>query len=175
MKFDGAPKLNITKKEEKAEPQKLDDMLPFLKISQDQINHNKQLKAGNELFLSGKFNEAIEAAKDLKEGGFKKKEFTEDEFEKFSEARENLATQLGYTVTVNEGKWFNIENENCWVSMKHSMTPIFNGYKGGRISEIAIVDKENKKNLIEFIGSNVIGLKNEELKKYFDEIIKYFN
>ena len=161
-------------KQEKG-PQKLEDMLSFLKPKKEEMEFNEQAKKAADLLSAGKMNEAIQLSNLLRDKQPKDKEFNEQEIKLFEEKRKELVEQLGYKVTQDKGKWFGFENKDYWISLKHFIKPSFAGYKNGRISEISVTDKKNKEDSVEFYGGDIQGLKNIKTKKIFDEIVNYFN
>ncbi len=115
---------------------KLEDSLPFLRPTEEEMEHRSIIEKANELMSFGKESEAIKLATFFKQP--KNKIFTEKEQEDFFNARAQIVEQLGYIVTINRGKFFSLEKDGYKIQMKHFIIPSGYGYKGGRIGEIEI-------------------------------------
>ncbi|KKQ35730.1 MAG: hypothetical protein US50_C0006G0003 [Candidatus Nomurabacteria bacterium GW2011_GWB1_37_5] len=112
--------------------------------------------------------------KDSNEG----KEFTEEQTEQFIKARENIAKQIGYNIQRNDSsKYFNLSKGNFEIHIEHYMTSTTDrGFKNGRIKELTIADKKNpQQDIYGFYGTNLLVGTDQNAKKMFDEIVKYFN
>ena len=71
-------------KQEKG-PQKLEDMLSFLKPKKEEMEFNEQAKKAADLLSAGKMNEAIQLSNLLRDKQPKDKEFNEQEIKLFEE------------------------------------------------------------------------------------------
>jgi len=153
-------------------PKKLEDMLPFIKPTEEEVEFENQTKKAIDLMSSGKIDEAIALSTSLGENKPKRKDFTEKDEKTFLNARAKIAEQLGYKVTTNDGKFFTLEKDGYHIQMKHFMRPSGGGYDSGRILEIEI--SKGKINSTWDNGWNR-KLKDEDANKIFDEIVNYFN
>ncbi len=157
-------------------PQKLEDMLPFLKSSKEEIEYAKKFKetvdSFTKLMESGKVDEAIKVSQSLKWKEPQKKNFTEQEWKDFVNARAKIAKLLGFQVVGNKEKFFVLEKEGYLIQMKHFMHASGSGYNNGRINEI-----ELSKGKINALRSNgwYNKPKDEGMKKILDEIVAYLN
>ena len=175
MKFNETLKID---KKEGGVPKKLEDMLPFLKPTEEEIEFNKKFKettdSFTELMVAGKVVEAVKLAQSLKGNPLaKRKDFTEQEQEDFLSARTKIVEQLGYKVVDdNEEKWITLEKDGYTIKIKHFMLQSGSGYNNGRISEIQI-----SKGKIYSVWNNGWDKepKDEGVNKIFNELVNYIN
>lgn len=153
-------------------PQKLEDILPFLRPLQESVEYEKQLQEATNLLNSGKMDEAISLSNKLKGKRPQVREFTDEERREFSAVRAKLAEQLGYKVIENDQKRFFLQKDGCSIQMKHFLTPSFQGINGGRIQ---MLEASKWKADALFDNVWVKKPKNEDIKNIIDEIVSYFN
>ena len=175
MKFNETPKIN--KKEGGAGPQRLEEMLSFIKPTKEEVEYDKKFKettdSFTELMVAGKVVEAVKLAQSLKgKQPERRKDFTEQEEEDFLSARAKIVEQLGYKVVLNKEKFFGLEKDGYQISMKHFMRPFGGGYNCGRIAEIEI-----SKGKIYSLWDNGWDKKpkDEGVNKIFNELVNYIN
>lgn len=161
---------SLGKKEEG--PQKLEDMLSFIKPTKEEVEFENQTKKAIDLMSSGKMDEAISLSMSLRGKQPERKNFTEKDEKDFLNARALIAKQLGYKVTTNDGKFFALDKDGYHVQMKHFMRPSGGGYNGGRIMEIEI-----SKGKIYSLWDNGWDKKpkDEGVNKIFNELVNYIN
>lgn len=152
--------------------QKLEEVLPFLKPTEEEIDYNNKFKEAVDLMSSGKLDASIAASMKLRQIKKPDREFDAKQEKTFVESRGNIVKGLGYKIIDNEDKFLILEKDGYRIQIKHFMLPSGSGINNGRISEIEI---GKGKQYSTWDNGWDKEPKDESVKKIFKELVDYIN
>jgi hypothetical protein len=174
MKLEYTPNNN---KESKITPRKLEEIVPFIKFSEQEMEYVEQSRKSIEMFYSTEITrkEALDFSKKIKENEPPERKISAEEQNLFQEARTKLIKSLGYTVLADDGEHLLLEKNNVKISLYHNPFPSVLGFENGRILQATVTSTKNNEDILEFYsGKNVIST-NKEAEKLFYELVNYLN